>query len=85
MPYRVEITTSAERDLKRLPKPVAQRIGRRLLALADQPRPRGVKKLKPSPFYRLRVGDYRVIYEVDDKAQQVRILRIRHRREVYRA
>ena len=55
-------------------------------ALGETPRPRGARKLHGSPRddYRIRVGDYRVLYEVDDAAQLVRIMRVRHRREAYR-
>lgn len=84
MSYHVEIATSAERDLKHLPRSIARRIGRRLRQLGDVPRPTGVKKLRVSPFYRLRVGDYRVIYEIHDREQRVVILHIRHRQEAYR-
>jgi len=84
MPYAVETASSAERELKRLPADVARRIGERIKRLANNPRPRGAKKLRDSPFYRLRIGDYRVIYEVNDTENKVAILRIRHRREAYR-
>lgn len=84
MSYRVDITTSAERDLKRLSPSVAKRIGQRLLKLGDQPRPRSSKKLRGSPFYRVRVGKYRVIYEVVDAEKRVIILHIKHRDKVYR-
>lgn len=82
--YRLLIKRSAERDLRRLPRPIFQRINRRLLALGEDPRPPGVRKLKGAlEGWRLRVGDYRVVYLIDDTAQSVTIVRVRHRRDVY--
>lgn len=83
--YRVLIEHRAERELKRLDREIAERIAVRLKELAKEPRPRGVEKLKAKPLaWRLRIGDYRVLYEVNDPAQTVKIYRIRHRREAYR-
>lgn len=82
--YRVELTRSAERDLRRLPRHVLKRIDRKILGLADDPWPGGVKKLQGSEStYRIRVGDYRILYEVEDEAILVLVVRVRHRREVY--
>ena len=82
--YRVEIQRSAERDLDRLSKMLFDRISARLVALAEEPRPPGAEKLAGLEAFRLRVGDYRVVYEVDDSARLVIVTRVRHRREVYR-
>jgi mRNA interferase RelE/StbE len=82
--YRVELQRSAERDLERLSATFFDRITERLVALADDPRPAGTEKLAGVGAFRIRVGDYRVIYEVDDRARTVIVIRIRHRREVYR-
>jgi mRNA interferase RelE/StbE len=60
------------------------RIIKHLLGLEENPRPSGIKKLEGQESYRLRVGDYRVLYTVDDKIKQVVILAVGHRREVYR-
>jgi len=84
MSYSVETTSSAERDLKKLPPEDARRVGKRLKELKHDPRPSGTKKLRDSPFYRVRVGGYRIIYDVLDDENRVVILRIRHRREAYR-
>jgi mRNA interferase RelE/StbE len=73
-----------ERDLNRLPDFVFRRINERLLSLEDDPRPPGVKRLSHRGEYRLRVGDYRVLYEVDDKEKTVEIVSVGHRRDVYR-
>jgi mRNA interferase RelE/StbE len=56
----------------------------RLLALEDNPRPSGVKKLQGQESYRLRVGDYRILYTIDDKSKKIFIMAVGHRREVYR-
>jgi mRNA interferase RelE/StbE len=82
--YRLEILPGAERDLRRLAPAILRRVDARLRSLADQPRPPGVRHLQGSPFWRLRVGDYRVIYTIDDAQQVVTIARVRHRGDVYR-
>jgi mRNA interferase RelE/StbE len=85
MNYTVRLKRSAEKELEDLPDHVHDRIVKRLLALEQNPRPRGVKKLKGrAEEYRLRVGDYRILYVVDDAIQVVEVIAIRHRREVYR-
>ena len=79
------VERSAERDLKKLPVSIFEVIVDRLQLFKKTARPPGAKKLSGRQNdWRIRVGDYRVIYEIDDLSQQVRILRVRHRREVYR-
>ena len=63
---------------------IRERILKHLLALEENPRPSGIKKLQGQDSFRLRVGDYRVLYSIDDKDKQVFILGVGHRREVYR-
>jgi mRNA interferase RelE/StbE len=72
--------------MKNLPKDVFIRISGKITALAEDPRPSGVEKLSGSAedFYRIRVGDYRVLYTIQDKVLLVIIIKVRHRREVYR-
>lgn len=82
--YRVDVQRSAERDLDRLSAVLFDRVAVRLAALAEDPRPPGSEKLTGLDAYRVRVGDHRIIYEVDDEARTVVITRVRHRREVYR-
>lgn len=83
--YEVLIEGSAEHDLKSLPTAVFNRIVPRIKALAQTPRPPGCHKLTGSKNdWRIRIGDYRVVYEIDDGRKRVRIFRVRHRREVYR-
>ena len=84
MSYRVEIVSSAQTQFKKLPASLRERITHHLIPLQDNPRPFGSKKLRDTSYYRLRVGDYRVIYSIDDKDRLVKILDIAHRREVYR-
>ena len=83
--YELLIERTAERDLKSLPATLFDRIIPRIKALAEIPRPSGCHKLSGSKNdWRIRIGDYRVLYEIDDARKRVRIFRVRHRREVYR-
>jgi mRNA interferase RelE/StbE len=83
--YRVLLERSAERDLGRLSSKVHDRVIAALQELAANPRPPGCRKLLGSKNdWRIRVGDYRVIYEFADSVREVRVNRVRHRREVYR-
>ena len=84
VPNTVEVTRSAERDLDRVPDHLLGRVVKRIQNLASQPRPRGCKKIGDPDFYRVRQGDYRIVYEVNDKKSSVIIFKIGHRREVYR-
>jgi mRNA interferase RelE/StbE len=82
--YRVVLTSSAEKELKRLSAQLNARIVPRLEDLADNPRPPGCKKLKGgNKEWRIRVGGYRVVYTIDDAKSLVEVTRIRHRSEVY--
>jgi mRNA interferase RelE/StbE len=82
--FRVEVRRSAEKELGRLATQAQQRIAVALLGLAEEPLPPGVKKLKGSHAYRIRIGDYRVLYTVDAEKQEVCVVAIGHRKEVYR-
>jgi mRNA interferase RelE/StbE len=81
-----EITPAAQRDLKRLPRPIQVNILAKVVALAKDPHASPqVKRLKGSPGrFRLRVADYRVLYLLDEQRRTVRVERVRHRRDVYR-
>ena len=83
MSYEVRIIPSAEKEMNRLTSTVYARLSKRILSLEDNPHPRGVKKLRGREEYRLRVGDYRILYVVDDRKHTVTILAVGHRREVY--
>ncbi len=84
--YDIYIEKAAERDLKKLPAADFERIIPHLKILAEEDaRPPGSRKISGTEHdWRIRVGIYRVIYEIDEKGKTVKILRVRHRREVYR-
>ncbi len=83
--YRVLLERGAEKDLSRLSSEVHGRVIAALRALANNPRPPGCRKLTGSKNdWRIRVGDYWVIYQIADDIHVVRVNRVRHRREVYR-
>jgi len=84
--YSLETTSAADKDLAALPRDVLLRVDAALLALADQPRPHGVVKLKGTKAdrWRVRVGDYRVLFAIDDRRKTVEVARVLHRREAYR-
>ena len=82
--FRVEVKPSARKELTGLPDKLIARILPRLENLASNPRPSGCKKLKGGDNeWRIRVGDYRVVYTIDDAKLLVEVTRIRHRSEVY--
>ena len=83
MRYRVILPKSVQKELDRLPDDRANRILDRLARLETNPRPPDVKKLKGRDGWRIRIGDYRVIYEIHDPALQVLVIKVGHRREVY--
>ena len=82
--YSLQIEDRAARELRDLPKQDAERVVRRIHALTQDPRPPGVMKLSGADGYRIRQGDWRVVYLLDDDAKRVDIVKIGHRREVYR-
>lgn len=83
--YAVSFRRSAVKDMRRLDATVQRRVMREIESLADEPRPDGCRKLAGSEdAYRIRIGDYRVVYTVDDAVLIVAIERIRHRRDAYR-
>jgi len=83
--YEVLLERRAERDIKRLPKEVFDRIIPHLKALSENPKPSGCRKISGSRSdWRIRIGDYRVIYEVSEQENAVKVMRIRHRKNVYR-
>ncbi len=84
MPYQVLIRSSAEKEMDALPRAAHARISSKIARLAENPRPSGCKKLTGTDGYRIRVGDYRVIYTIDDRIVLVTVVGVGHRREVYR-
>ena len=82
--YTLEIKQSAQKELDALDDTVFKRIDRKILALADNPRPAGCKKLKGfKDQWRIRVGDWRVLYIIDAETKTVTVMHVAHRREVY--
>ena len=83
--YRVDLTRTAAKQLDELPGRDRRRVVAKIDALAQDPRPHGVEKLAgEEAAYRVRVGDYRIVYEIHDDVLRVIVIRIGHRREVYR-
>ena len=83
--YRVEVKPSAKRELEALADNLLARVVRRLEFLGHDPKPAGCKKLKGyKDQWRIRVGDWRVLYVIDDAVKLVSVTRIAHRRDVYR-
>lgn len=84
MTYQVLIKRSAEKALDDLPERIRARITTRLLNLEENPRPYRSKKLLGQNAYRIQVGEYRVLYTIDDSDKLVTIMDVGHRRDVYR-
>jgi mRNA interferase RelE/StbE len=83
--YRIVFARSARRDLEKMESTIARRVLAKIEELIDRPRPVGCRKLEGgSNLWRLRVGDYRVVYSVDDDRRLIDVVAVRHRREVYR-
>ena len=82
--YRIVVRRSVSKDLDRRTKKDVRRIVKAMRALADDPRPPQSKKLSGDEKYRLRCGRYRIIYEIQDEQLIICVVRIRHRRDVYR-
>ena len=83
--YSVELSSSARKELRHLPRHELGRVHQRISELAANPRLHGSQKLAGSDdSYRLRQGDYRIVYQVNDSTHEVIVLRIRHRKDVYR-
>jgi mRNA interferase RelE/StbE len=86
MSYAIVVSKSVQKQIDNLPNDIQERIAEKIQNLADEPRPSGVVKLKGSENeYRIRVGDYRVRYEIDDDNQIVQLLQCKHRKDAYRS
>ncbi len=83
MSYQIWIPKTVQKQLQKIQDPNKKRILERLQQLQNNPRFGNAIKMKNSPGYRLRVGDYRILYDIDDSAQVVTLRRIAHRRDVY--
>lgn len=85
MSYQVEISKSASKQLKKLPVDIQERLESKIQQLALDPRPDGLGKLQNGENrYRIRVGDYRILYHIYDDVLVVTVVRVGHRREVYK-
>ncbi|RJO65887.1 MAG: type II toxin-antitoxin system RelE/ParE family toxin [Myxococcales bacterium] len=84
--YRIQLARSAVKEYHELPDHIQARVRKTIDAMASEPRPAGkcVKIANAINRWRIRVGDYRIVYDVDDSARVVDIIRIRHRKDVYR-
>jgi mRNA interferase RelE/StbE len=82
--YSIEIKKSATKEMAKLPKIHLQRIVEKIQALSTNPRPEGCKKLSADEKYRIRVGNYRILYSIEDNQLIVYVVKIGHRKEVYR-
>jgi mRNA interferase RelE/StbE len=84
MSYRILILRRAQKELAELPGGSYSKVRDSIFSLSSEPRPRNSRKLTSRDGWRLRVGDYRVIYEIEDDARVVTVVHVGHRRDVYR-
>ena len=82
--YSLEMKRSAARELRQVPPKDRGRVVARIRALATDPRPPGAEKLSGQERYRVRQGDYRILYEIEDDVLRIMVVKIGHRRDVYR-
>ena len=83
--YSLRFKSSAAKEFRNLSSEIKQRVGLAVEELSQKPRPNGVVKLQgDDKLYRIRVGDYRIVYEIDDPEKLIQITRIRHRSDVYK-
>ena len=83
--YKITIKKSAVKELEDIPKKDLRRIVKRIQSLTQNPRPQGCQKLSGQSRFRIRRGDYRIVYSIEDKGFIVDIVKIGHRREIYRS
>lgn len=84
MIYKIIISRTAQKQLAKISSPFFETINKKILGLKSDPRPSGCKKLKGGSGWRIRVADYRVIYEIKDDILQIIVIEIDHRKQVYR-
>jgi mRNA interferase RelE/StbE len=82
--YIVEIVPKAEKEFLKLSKVLRKNIRSKILSLEENPRLFGSKKLRETDYFRIRAGDYRIVYSIDDSSKKIKILSIAHRKDVYR-
>lgn len=84
MSYSLIVLASAEKQILRLNSPDLDSVRTRIAELMDNPRPAGCRKLRDVPGWRIRVGRYRIVYEIDDSRKIVTVLKVAHRKDIYR-
>ena len=84
MSYSLRVHVAAKRDLDRLTDKIYRRIAEKISNLEENPRPFGCEKMQDQENYRIRVGDFRIVYTIDDKAKLVEIIKIGNRKEIYK-
>jgi len=82
--YRITIKPTARKELEALSDPALRRVDRAIAALASEPQPHGSIRVRGTSLYRIRAGEYRVLYQVDDRARVIDVVGVGHRREIYR-
>ncbi|MBD3809103.1 MAG: type II toxin-antitoxin system RelE/ParE family toxin [Sulfuricurvum sp.] len=82
--YKIEIKKSAAKEIENLPSVILKRVVSHIQELGSNPRPMGCRKLSGDEKYRIRVGDYRILYEIEDEIVMVYVVKVAHRKEVYR-
>ena len=85
MAYQVNIPKAVQKQLDNLPEQIYERIIEDIIQLRNNPRPFNAIKMKNNRGYRMRIGDYRVLYDIDDEDQIIILRRVGHRREIYRS
>ena len=81
--YKIEIKKSATKEIEKLPKSILKRVIEKIQSLRTEPRPHGCKKLTADEKYRVRVGDYRILYRIEDEVLVVIVVKVRHRKDIY--
>ena len=84
MKYRIQIEAKAKKEIFELPEEIVKKVWLALDSLQENPRPIGSKKLSGQEGYRIRRGDYRILYTIDNTSKLIRVYRVGHRREIYR-
>ncbi|MCE3010953.1 MAG: type II toxin-antitoxin system RelE/ParE family toxin [Proteobacteria bacterium] len=82
--YSVFILPTAQKEILALPKPARERVMKVIVSLEQNPRPSSCKKLVGTDAWRVRVGEYRIVYSIEDKVLQIEVVRVAHRKDVYR-
>jgi mRNA interferase RelE/StbE len=82
--YQIKLDRRVEKELDKIPNKIFDKIKKVIRSLKNNPRPLGVKKLTNLEHWRIRVGEYRILYEIDDKDKVITIFKIKHRKEAYK-